>query len=485
MPQPIQIYNTLSRKKEAFEPIKEGEVGIYACGPTVYNYAHIGNLRTYIFEDNLRRTFARAGYKVTHVMNVTDVGHLQSDADEGEDKMSLAAKREAKSPWEIARFYEDAFFSDCKKLEILRPHKVCRATDHIPEMIDFIKTLEDKGAAYTSGGNVYFDTTKFPQYADFARLLTDADTVNRVDTDDNKRNSRDFVLWFSLEGSKFPNQIMKWDTPWGEGFPGWHIECSAMSSKYLGDHFDIHCGGIDHIPVHHTNEIAQSEMYHGHKWVNYWMHGEFLNVDEGKMSKSKGKFLTLDKIIEDGYLPIHYRYLCQTAHYRSPLRFSYEALDGARQAYTTLCHKADEWRSDSAPVTKPSAAAKQAMQKIDSAMRDDLNTAVALSALWEAVRAPGLSAQDKLAVLETADSALGMQGFNLYRSTLSPEQENTIALREEMRLQKNWQEADRLRQELAEQGIMLKDRPEGTTWYEKKRTPDVNMKSGQKNAPTP
>lgn len=464
----LTLFNTLTRQKEEFKPIDAKNVKLYCCGPTVYNYAHIGNLRTYVFEDLLRRAIARAGCGLTHVMNITDVGHLQSDADEGEDKMALASKREQKSPWDIAKFYEEAFFDDCRKLGILRPHIVCRATDHIAEMLSMVETLEKKGLAYRAGGNqpnVYFDTAKFPAYADFARLPEAQLAQGRVDADANKRNPTDFVLWFTLAGSKYPNQIMKWQSPWGEGFPGWHIECSAMASKYLGEHIDIHCGGIDHIPVHHTNEIAQSEGCFGHKWVNYWLHGEFLLMDEGKMSKSKGDFMTLKRVTDEGYSPLHYRYLCLTAHYRGSLNFSFDSLDSARNAYDTLCHKADEWRGQFPSAAQPGAPAKTVIQKIDAAMQDDLNSPVALSVLWEAMRDEQLSVPDKLAVLDAADSALGLGGVTLHKPELTREQEMVMTQREQARRDKNWQEADRLRAILLEQGVMLKDRPEGTSWY--------------------
>ena len=469
MPSQIKLFNTLTRSVEEFVPLQAGQASIYACGPTVYHFAHIGNLRTYIFEDLLKRTLIRAGYKVKHVMNVTDVGHLQSDADTGEDKMSVAAQREAKSPWDIARFYEDAFLSDCKKLQILSPDIICRATDHVPEMIRFVETLEAKGFAYQSGPNVYFDTTKFDRYGDFARLPKQAEAIARVDEDDRKRHPRDFVLWFALEGSKFPNQIMKWDSPWGEGFPGWHIECSAMATKYLGEHFDIHCGGIDHVPVHHTNEIAQSEACLGHKWVNYWLHGEFLNIDNEKMSKSAGDFLTLQKLIDDGFDPLEYRYLCASAHYRGALSFSYESLQGAKQAYETLCHKADEWRAElDTDTIKPSKDGKQTIAAIDAAMADDLNSPVALSILWEAVRNPLLSSMDKLAVLDAADAALGFGGLTLNKPQLTPEQQTQLEQREQFRRDRNWAESDRIRLEFAAQGIMIKDRPEGMVLYQTK-----------------
>lgn len=466
----LTLYNTLSRSKEEFNPIDPANVKLYCCGPTVYNFAHIGNLRTYVFEDLLRRAIARSGFGLTHVMNITDVGHLQSDADEGEDKMELASKREQKSPWEIAKHYEEAFFDDCRKLGILRPHIVCRATEHIAEMIGMVETLEKKGLAYKAGGNqpnMYFDTAKFPSYADFARLQPDQLAQNRVEADANKRNAADFVLWFTLQGSKYPNQIMKWNSPWGEGFPGWHIECSAMASKYLGELIDIHCGGIDHVPVHHTNEIAQSEGCFGHKWVNYWLHAEFLLMDEGKMSKSKGDFMTLQRVIDAGYSPMHYRYLCLTAHYRGQLRFSYDSLDAARNAYDTLCHKADEWRTQYPVAAQLSATAKGIVKKIDEAMQDDLNSPIALSALWEALRDETLPVPDKLAVLDAADSALGLGGATLAKPELTRAQEELVLKRELLRREKKWQEADQIRDILAQDGLLLKDRPEGTSWYKK------------------
>lgn len=467
----LHLYNTLTRKKEEFVPIEPKKVRLYTCGPTVYHFAHIGNLRTYVFEDLLRRTLSRAGFEVNHVMNITDVGHLESDADDGEDKMEIAQRREQKSPWEIARFYEDAFLEDCRRLEILKPHIVCRATEHIPEMIAMVKTLQEKGFAYVAGGNtpnVYFDTAKFPSYKSFARLVDDPNAVARVDEDSAKKNREDFVLWFTLDGSKFKNQIMKWDSPWGVGFPGWHIECSAMASKYLGDTIDIHCGGIDHIPVHHTNEIAQSECCHGHQWVNYWLHGAFLLEDSGKMSKSKGDFLTLKRVMDEGFSPLHYRYLCLTAHYRGELRFSFDSLSQAKAAYDTLCHKADAWRATGgqAPV---SPAGKTYIQRIDASMQDDINAPVALAVLWEAMRDDKLSPADQLGILDAADSALGLGGVTLDRPQLDADQLKMVAEREVFRRAKNWAESDRLRDLLAAQGILLKDRPEGTTWYKDKK----------------
>lgn len=464
---PLQLYNTRTRAKEAFVPITPGRVSLYCCGPTVYHYAHIGNMRSYIFEDLLRRTLVRAKYDVDHVMNVTDVGHLQSDADDGEDKMMLAQKRESKSPWDIARFYEDAFLRDCARLEILRPHTVCRATDHIAEMIAMIETLMDKGYAYRGAGhqpNIYFDTQKFGAYRDFARLVDDPGAQARVDDDAAKRHASDFVLWFTLEGSKYPNQIMQWDSPFGRGFPGWHIECSAMAMKYLGTRIDIHCGGIDHIPVHHTNEIAQSECCTGHQWVNVWMHNEFLLLDQGKMSKSSGDFLTVQKLIDDGYRPMHYRYLCLTAQYRGQLNFSYDSLDQARNAFDTLCHKAEEYREKNI-AAQASARAKDVVAAIDAAMRDDLNAPVALAHVWAALRDETLTPAEQLHILDQADSALGLGGAVLDKPQLSAAQQDLLQQRDAARRAKDWATSDRLRDALAATGIGLKDRIEGSSWY--------------------
>lgn len=461
----IILFNTLSKSKELFTPIVQGEVRIYACGPTVYNYAHIGNLRTYIFEDLLRRTFARASYKVKHVMNITDVGHLQSDADEGEDKMAIAAKRESKTPWEIARYYEGKFFEDCKRLEILSPDVICRATEHIDEMISFILGLEKRGFTYRVGGNVYFDTSKFPSYRDFAKL-PDTPGINRVAVDERKKSPSDFVLWFGLDDSKFPNQAMKWESPWGIGFPGWHIECSAMATKELGKHFDIHCGGIDHVPVHHTNEIAQSESLHGQKWVNYWLHGEFLNIENSKMSKSKGEVLTLSKLASNGFLPISFRYLCLTAHYRSHLTFTNEALSGAENSYRNLCSRVETFRQGvgSSITGRHTQRSRSLTLEIDNAMRDDLNSPKALSILFDVSRKQELTDSERLAIFEDADSALGLSGFVLYKGEITEEEQQLINQRNYARLAMDWNEADRLRDILLSRGIKLRDRPEGTVW---------------------
>ena len=325
----LKVYNTLQRQIEPFHPIEEGRVSFYACGPTVYNYAHIGNLRTYVFEDILRRSLEYFGYEVQHVMNVTDVGHLTDDADQGEDKMEVSAREKKMSVWEIAEFYANAFFKDLEKLNIEPPTKTCRATDHIGDMIGLIKRLEEKGYTYVAGGNVYFDISQFPDYGKLALLdRQDLKIGARVERDPNKRNPRDFVLWFTQ--SKFEHQTMQWDSPWGRGYPGWHVECSAMSMKYLGEQFDIHAGGVDHIPVHHTNEIAQSEAATGRKWVNYWLHGEFLVMKGAKIAKSAGNSITFSVLEEENFEPLDYRYFCLGGHYRSQLIFTKEALEVAR-----------------------------------------------------------------------------------------------------------------------------------------------------------
>ncbi|GMO59655.1 MAG: hypothetical protein Ta2G_19670 [Termitinemataceae bacterium] len=333
---PLQLFNTLSRKLETFTPIKEGEVGFYGCGPTVYNYAHIGNLRAYITHDILVRTLRSLSYKVTHVMNVTDVGHLSGDNDHGDDKMVKTAEERGQSVLQIADFYTKAFFNDTERLNINRPTIVCKATEHIPQMISLIQRMESGGYTYSAGGNLYFDISKFPTYGELARLkLDELKAGARTDIDGNKRNAGDFVLWFTK--SKFENQALTWDSPWGRGYPGWHVECSAMSIKYLGEQFDIHAGGIDHIQIHHTNEIAQSESATGKRpWVRYWVHNEFLVMDKGKMSKSHGSFVTLQNIIDMGFDPLDLRYLMLGAHYRSQLQFSNDALQSAANSRKSL-----------------------------------------------------------------------------------------------------------------------------------------------------
>lgn len=459
----LYFFNTLTREKELFKTIEPRKVKIYCCGPTVYNYAHIGNLRTYIFEDVLVRTLREVGYSVTHVMNITDVGHLQSDSDEGDDKMELAAKREQRSPWEIAKFYENCFFADCADLNIRLPDFVTRATEHITEIIDFIQNLSTFGFTYEMDGNVYFDTSKFPDYCALRGCGTESG-VSRVEFDERKRHPSDFVLWFSK--SKFPNQIMKWDSPWGTGFPGWHIECSAMASRYLGERIDIHCGGIDHIPIHHTNEVAQSEAHFGHKWVSTWMHGAFLVLDKGKMSKSQGGFLTLQTLRDKGYKLLHYRYLCLTAHYRSELRFSFHALDSARRSLERLYNRVLELRLSSPAKKKLDAAtAKEGFRsQFWSALADDLNAPVALSTLWATLKSD-LDPASKLELAEEFDCVLALNLLEAQRPDLPEPWLEVVRQREEARTVGDWTKADELRSKLAAEGIMVKDTPTGTEWY--------------------
>jgi cysteinyl-tRNA synthetase len=459
----LSLFNTLSRKVEPFKPINPQTVKLYCCGPTVYNFSHIGNLRTYIFEDLLRRTLEHNHFKVSHVMNITDVGHLESDADQGDDKMELAAVREKKSPWDIARFYETAFFNDTDKLHITRPTQVCRATEHINEMQDFIKVLEKNGYTYTVDGNVYFRIDNFPTYTAFSRRkLEDLLEGARVEVDPRKENPLDFVLWFS--NSKFPNQIMKWDSPWGTGFPGWHIECSAMASKYLGDTIDIHCGGIDHVSIHHTNEIAQSEAHFGHKWVNLWMHGEFLVLQKEKMSKSTGNFLTLTSLTDMGYDPLHYRYLCIGAHYRSQLFFSFEALDGARNAFESLRNRVLNFRLNP-EKPKNSARTNELKTAFFAAMNNDLDTPIALSVVWECLKDQSISNTEKLDCLREFDGILGFGVDSFLPPKLSSEHMSIIKAREVARANKDWIKADDMRNQLLKDGIAIKDTKDGTEWY--------------------
>ncbi|QAT41276.1 cysteine--tRNA ligase [Clostridium sp. JN-9] len=462
------VYNTLTRNKEKLIPYREGRIGMYTCGPTVYNYAHIGNLRTYIFEDTLKKALKYNGFKVKHVMNITDVGHLQSDGDEGEDKMALGAKRENKTPWEIARFYEKAFYDDCEKLNIEKPTVSCRATEHIDDMINLIKGLEEKGYTYAANGNVYFEIDKFKDYNKLANLsMEELQAGRRVQIDINKKNPLDFVLWFT--NSKFKNQIMQWDSPWGRGFPGWHLECSTLSIKYLGEVIDIHCGGVDHIPVHHTNEIAQSESYLGHKWVNYWMHGEFLVMDGGKMSKSSGDFLTLSKLIDEGFSPLDYRYFCLNSKYRKQLLFSFDSLKDAQNSLKKL-------KSKTLSILKGSSEhdrfdldlVNDYRTKFSKEINDDLNIANAITVLWEVIKDNKLTNREKLFIIEDFDKVLSLDLLKEDKSEEDNENidliEKLIAERFEARNNKQWAKADEIRNKLNEMNIELLDTKEGTTW---------------------
>ncbi|RAM59258.1 cysteine--tRNA ligase [Mesotoga sp. SC_3PWM13N19] len=454
----ILLTNTMSRKKEVFKPLREGEVGIYTCGLTVYNFAHIGNLRAYVFADTLKRMFLFNGYKVNHVMNITDVGHLTGDEDEGEDKMEAGARREGKTVWEIVDFYTKAFFNDLKRLRIIFPTVTCRATRHVDDMIDMIRKIESNGYTYVAGGNVYFDTSKLSDYGKLARLKLDEDnTRSRVESDPYKRNPFDFVLWFTRY--KYDSHAMQWDSPWGRGFPGWHIECSAMSSKYLGERFDIHTGGIDHIPIHHTNEIAQSEAAFGHEWVNYWLHSEFLVIGDGeKMSKSLGNFITLQTLIDKGYDPAEYRYYLLGAHYKKQLAFTLEALDGAKSAMKRLTTKIGELKGSEAPVSKLNSVL---LNEFHEAINDDLNTPRALAVLWKVVDSEDLRPGEKLSLINEFDRVLGL-GLSEIETEVIPEEVEELAnQRDQARRGKDWKKADELRKLISEKGYEVLDERDG------------------------
>ena len=460
----MKLYNTMDRKVEEFVPIEEGKVGMYCCGPTVYNYAHIGNLRTYIFEDILHRTLEEAGYRVKHVMNITDVGHLTGDGDDGEDKLGKRSRETGKSVWDIAAFYTDAFFADEKALNIKRPNVVCKATDHIQDMIALIKRLEEKGHTYTAGGNVYFSIDTIDDYGKLAgQKQEDKLSGARIAVDGNKRNPQDFVLWFT--NSKFGEQAMMWDSPWGRGYPGWHIECSAMSMKYLGETFDIHCGGIDAIPVHHTNEIAQSEAATGHKWVNYWCHGEFLLNDKGKMSKSSGEFLTLPVLVGHGYNALDYRYFCLGGHYRTQLKFSYEALDHAKSARERLNSMVAELKAKAKPESTISEKAESYKDAFFAALFNDLRCPEALAVMWKMLKDNSITEGEKLSLLYSMDKVLGLDLDKVEakkEEKVGGEEEwKLVEERKQAKAEKNYQRADEIRKELEERGYVVKDTPQG------------------------
>jgi len=460
----IKFYNTLTRTKEIFNSIEPKSVRLYTCGPTVYNYAHIGNLRTYINEDLLRRTLDYFGYRVKHVMNITDVGHLESDADTGEDKMMLGAEREHKTVWEVATFYESVFFQDCAELNIIPPHIKCKATDHINEIIDFIQKLNEKGYVYVVEGNVYFDISKFPEYGQLIKFDKNKyQKISRVELDVRKKNSEDFVLWFSI--SKFPNQIMQWDSPWGRGFPGWHIECSVMSIKYLGDQLDIHCGGIDHIPIHHTNEIAQSEGYLGHKWCNTWMHSKFLITDKEKMSKSKGNFLDLRELKNHQYSALEFRYYCLNTHYRRQLSFSFDLLESTSSAFRSLQSTIKEWNDSPSDIGEESTLYDSYLKDFEAAITDDLNIPLAIQLLWKVVREKNMSNKEKLRLIFQFDKVFGLGLESIITVDLPDEVQILIKERELLRKSNQWDEADKVRGKISNLGYGIKDTPEGTKWF--------------------
>lgn len=467
----VSLYNTMSRKVEEFLPLSNDHVGMYCCGPTVYNYAHIGNLRTYIFEDTLKRVLRHAGYDVKHVMNITDVGHLTGDGDDGEDKLEKSARESGKSVWDIAAFYTEAFLRDYDSLNNIRPEVICPATQHIEQMIALIKRLEEGGHTYIAGGNVYFSIDTFPQYGRLARLkLEDLKSGARIDVDSNKKNPKDFVLWFT--NSKFGQQAMMWDSPWGRGYPGWHIECSAMSMHYLGEQFDIHCGGIDAIPVHHTNEIAQSEAATGKKWVNYWMHGEFLLTEKGKMSKSSGEFLTLDVLRKKGFDPLDYRYFCLGAHYRTQLQFSIEGLTGARTARISLNDRVASLGKNKNEINAISESAKKYLSDFDEFVCNDLGMARGLSVVWGLLKDDSISNEDKLACVLYMDEVLGLDLANAKASSedtgsVSDELKVLLEKRAEAKKNKDWTSADMIRAEIDKLGYSVKDTPEGPVLIKK------------------
>ena len=464
----IKFYNTLTRSVETFVPNEDGKVKMYTCGPTVYHFAHIGNLRSYIMEDVLEKTLRYAGYDVKRVMNITDVGHLSSDADTGEDKMLKGAKREHKTVMEIAKFYTDAFFSDCEKLNIKRPDVVEPATNCISEFIHMIEVLLEKGYAYIAGDNVYFDTSKLDDYYVFSSQSEKELMVgvrDDVDEDTNKKNKSDFVLWFTK--SKFDNQELKWDSPWGIGYPGWHIECSCISMKHLGEYMDIHCGGVDNIFPHHTNEIAQSEAYLGHKWCNYWFHVHHLNDKSGKMSKSKGEFLTVSLLEEKGYNPLVYRMFCLQSHYRKPLEFSYEVMDNVKTAYDKLL-KAVAKLKDEGEIEQDKFDGYK--KKFLDALGNDLNTSMGITVLYELLK-EDMNDKTKLELVRSFDEVLSLNltsGAAEETDTVSEEMEayilEKIEERKAAKKEKNFEKADAIRNELLEKGIVLEDTREGVKW---------------------
>ncbi len=469
----MKLYNTISKSIEDFKPIDENLVKIYTCGPTVYNYAHIGNLRTYIHEDILEKTLRYIGYPVKRAMNITDVGHLESDADDGEDKMLKGAKRENKTVWEIAQHYTDAFFADIEKLNIKYPDIVAKATDYINEYIDFIKALEQKGYTYFANGNVYFDITKVPNYTKLSGMdLEQLRTASREDVviDEAKKNPQDFVLWFTK--SKFENQAMKWDSPWGVGYPGWHIECSVISLTNLGEQMDIHCGGVDHIPVHHTNEIAQTESYTGKQWVKYWWHSEFLIDNEGKMSKSSGEFLTLSLLEKKGFNPLSYRYFVLNSHYRKQLAFSFDSLASAENAYLKLRSRIKSLKENTEliEVTEYSEAASKIKEEFKKCIEDDLNTANALTVLFNMLKSDDVRNNEKLKLIEDFEQVLSLdllkddESINDIHDDMAEYIEEMIQKRQEAKKNKNYQLADSIRAELLEKGIILEDTRQGVNW---------------------
>ena len=462
----MKLYNTLSKTVEEFIPNEEGKVKMYTCGPTVYNYAHIGNLRTYIFEDVLQKGLEYLGYDVKRVMNITDVGHLTSDADTGNDKMFEGAKREGKDVMEIANFYTEAFLDDMRSLNIKVPKIIVKATDCIPTYIEMIQKMIDEGYAYLSNGNVYFDISKAKDYYKLSGKNPDDLKIgvrDSVEEDVAKRNPADFVLWFTV--SKFENQILKWDSPWGVGYPGWHIECSGISYKTLGEYLDIHCGGVDNIFPHHSNEIAQSEAFLGHKWCNYWCHGAHLNDKSGKMSKSSGEFLRLALLEEKGYSPLDYRYFCLNSHYRNSLVFSYESLDIAKKALAKLRNKVMALDSS---MDVEEEKMRPYIKKFKESFENDINTSMMITVLYDVLKAEDINDTTKLAIVKDFDKVLSLDLCAVQEKEINDSFEEEILAKIEERKQakadKDFKKADTIRDELLSKGVRLIDSREGTTY---------------------
>lgn len=449
----LRLYDTYTRSVRDFEPLKPNETGLYTCGPTVYNYAHIGNLRTYIFEDVLRRVLEFNGYRVKHVMNITDVGHLVSDADSGEDRMEIGSQRTGMSAWQIAEMYTNAFRTDMARLNIQEPTIWCKATDHIQEQIETIQCIEAHGYTYRTSDGIYFDTSKFPEYGYLGRLdIEGLQAGSRVDLGE-KRNTTDFALWkFSPPDQK---RQMEWDSPWGKGFPGWHIECSAMSAKYLGPFFDIHCGGEDHITVHHTNEVAQTKACYGTRLANFWMHGYFLQINAARMGKSVGNFITVQTLIDEGYDPMAYRYMCLGAHYRARLNFTWEGLEGAGTALNRLRTACHSWGA-------PDEVDASFLERFTAEINDDLNMPRALAVVWELVKGD-LPDAIKKATLLKCDEVLGLRlaEWEPLKEEVPPDILALAQQRQEARAARRWQEADALREQIRAAGYEVEDTPEG------------------------
>ncbi|TSA45984.1 cysteine--tRNA ligase [bacterium] len=452
----LKLYNTLTRTKQEFKPLEGNKVGLYTCGPTVYDFAHIGNLKTYIFSDILKRALLASGFEVTHIMNITDVGHLTGDRDLGRDKIEQAAVESRKSAWEIASFYTDAFLKDLRELNILLPDKMPKATDHVKDMIKLIEKLEEKGFTYKTKDGVYFDTSKFPNYGKLANLdIEGLKEGARVEPNPEKKNPTDFALWKLSPPDK--KRDMEWKSPWGVGFPGWHIECSAMSTKYLGQPFDIHTGGIDLIPVHHTNEIAQSESAFGLPLAAFWLHSEYVLINGGKMAKSEGGFITLDELVNKGYSPLAYRFFVIQGHYRSKLNFSIDAMESAQNSLNSLHANLAEFK------TEGKTGCAELEKEFYEAINDDLDTPRALAAMWQTINSD-FPPEEKLKSVFEYDKVFGLSLRDAWQELQKPipeEVDELVTRREEMRKASDWYEADQLRVQIEEAGYLVKDTESG------------------------